>query len=147
MKDSNLSLRKAYVAKLTTPAIVYGGNPVPVWYGEVPSDVEEKNYIVIGQLNNNDVSTHTTNDTNTTIRVTIHTYDNKYNNGDAADAIAGEILQRISPADKSQLDLSADSLQCATTEVSNDFLQDYSVQGARKYIDRVLNFRHYIFHL
>lgn len=147
MKDSNLPLRKSYILKLNTPAINYAGVDVPVWYGEVPDDIQTNNYIVINQVNNNDTSTHNSNDTSTTIRVNIHTFDNKYNNGDAADIIAGEVLKRIAPANKAQIDLSGDGLQSISTEVVNDFTQDYSAQGARKYIDRILTFRHSIFQL
>lgn len=145
MRDINRALRVAYVAKLTTPAIQYNSANVPVWYGEVPASETAKNYIVIGQIDNTDLSTKNSDDTNTIIRVAIHTHDEVMNDGDAVDYIAGEVLKRICQADKTQLDLSADSLQMVSTEVSGDFLQDYQTEGSRKYIDRVLTFRHSIF--
>lgn len=145
MRDSNRALRVAYIAKLSTPPITYNSVEVPVWYGEVPGEETANNYIVIGQIDNNDVSTKYKADTSTTIRVAIHTHNEVTNDGDAADTIAGIVMERIYPADHAQLDLSADNLQVALTELSGDFLQDYEVEGARKYIDRILTFRHHIF--
>ena len=145
MRDINLALRTAYIEALTTPAISYNGNPVPVWYGEIPDGLEEENYIIIGQISNDDASCKYKNGTDTTIMVAIHTYSKRYNNGDAADYIAGEVLKRIIPADKKQIDLSASNLTCITTELDGDFTQDYSQQGVRQYIDRSLTIRHKIF--
>lgn len=145
MRDSNKPLRIAYVSKLSTPAIEYNGEEVPVWYVEAPPTETAKNYIVIGAIDNNDASTKHKADTSTTIRVTIHTHNDVMNDGDAADVIGGEVMERIYPADKTQLDLSADDLQVVSTELNGDFLQDYQAEGARKYIDRILTFRHRIF--
>lgn len=145
MRDSNLPLRRAYIAKLSTPAITYNSSEVPVWYGEVPAEETAKSYIVIGQIDNNDISNKHKADTSTTIRVAIHTHNDVCNDGDACDTIAGIVMGRIYPVDKTQLDLSADNLQMVSTELSGDFLQDYQAEGQRKYLDRILTFRHHIF--
>lgn len=145
MRDSNKPLRIAYVSKLSTPAIEYNGEEVPVWYVEAPPTETAKNYIVIGAIDNTDVSTKNSDDTSTTIRVTIHTHDEVMNDGDAADVIAGEVMNRIRPADHSQLDLSGSNLQIVSTDIAGDNLNDYDAEGAKKYIDRTLTFRHYIF--
>lgn len=145
MRDSNLPLRKAIIAKLSTPAISYNSVEVPVWYGEVPPSETAKNYIVIGAMDNNDVSNKHKNDTSTTWTATIHTHNDVMNDGDAADVIAGIVMERICPANKVNLDLSAENLQIMYTVVSGDRVEDYQAEGARKYIDRTITFRHQIF--
>lgn len=143
MRDSNLQLRKSY--KTALDGITYNAAAVPVYYRKLPSNLNPDNYIIFGQITNNDTSTKYKNDTSTTIQVKIHTKNNVSNNGDAADVIAGEVLERIYPADHTQLDLSADDLQCVSTELAGDVTQDTITIGAEEFVDRILTFRHQIF--
>lgn len=144
MRDTNLPLRKAYLAKLGTPAIVYDAVNVPVYFGELPPNTDPNNYIIVSNIENEDQGGKYKYDTSTTIRVAIHTFQEIAHGPTPADVIAGEVLGRIIPVDRSQLTLD-DGSQIVSTELASDFLQDYEQTGARKYIDRVLTFRHYIF--
>lgn len=140
MKDINYPLRKAYVTALT--GIVYGGNNIKVFYGEAPDNITDKQYIVFAGINSSGSGTKTTPGTATSISVTIYTYDDGYNNGAAADFIAGYVLQRIYPDRQTHLDLTADGITCITTKLQSDQVQDYGVQSGRKYVDRILVFNH-----
>lgn len=142
MRDVNYPLRKAYVSALA--GLQYNSIAVPVFYPEAPPDYVG-NYIVLSNVSNNDGGTKYKSSTSTAITVNIYTYDSVSNSGRAADDIASEVLTRIYPDRQTHLDLSADNLQCVTTELSNDNTQDYGQTGERKYIDRVLTFRHVIF--
>ena len=95
MKDSNYPLRKSYYSALT--GITYDSNTVPVYYLQAPDDIAASNYIVFGGVSNNDLSTKSSADTDSLMRVTIHTFKEKYNDGKEADFIAGSVLERIYP--------------------------------------------------
>ena len=142
MRDVNYPLRKAYYSALT--GITYDGNTVPVYYLQAPDDIPASNYIVFGGVTNNDLSTKNSADTGSLMRVTIHTFKEKYNDGKAADFIAGEVLQRIYPNSQAALVLE-DDLQMFSTELVNDLTQDYGVRNSTVYIDRILIFRHKIY--
>lgn len=144
MKDVNYPLRKAYYTLLS--GITYDSVAVPCYYQKAPNDIAANNYIVFGGINNNDSSTQHKADTDTSINVTIHTYQQVYNSGEAADAIAGTILSLIYPDKQTHFDMSDDTLQNVTTTLTNDFTQFYNILGSREYIDRILTFRHHIFH-
>lgn len=145
MKDVSYPLRKAYVAALA--GITYEDTPVGVYYPEIPDNMDPEVAIVLSSINSNDRSTKGSADTSTSIQVTIRTFNEKYNNGRAADTVGGEVLARIYPNKQFDLDLSADGLQVTNTELQQDFLQDYGVQNDRKYIDRIMVFRHDIYHI
>jgi hypothetical protein len=144
MRSSNIALRTKYT-ELLDSTITYAGVPVPAFFAFKPDDIEVKNYIIFGQINNNDTSTKDTSDTSTTIQVTIFTFDEKGNDGEAVDAIANEVLQIIYPDRHNRLDLSTGNLQVTNTELSNDFTQDYGQQADRLYLDRTITFRHTIY--
>jgi len=143
MKDVNYPLRKAYFAALS--GITYGGVAVPVYYGSLPEDEAPVNYIIFGGLTHNDDSTKNSADTVSLMKTTIHTYNNKYNDGKAADVIGGIVYQRIYPDSHTNLDLSADGLQITGTTFSNDFTNDFVINKAVVYVDRTLIFRHTIY--
>ena len=145
MRDSNYPLRKAYITALT--GLTYNSVAVPVAYQELPNNISPANYIILNSVSSNDVSAKHLSDTSTSIQVTIHTFSDQYNSGKAADDIASLVLQAIYPNRQTHLDLSADNMQCVTTELAGDNTQDYSPQANRKYIDRILTFRHRIFQL
>jgi|SRR5690348_1654830 len=142
MRDVNYSLRKAYYTALT--GITYEASGVPVYYLQAPDDITASSYIVFGGVTNSDLSTKNSADTASLMRVTIHTFKDKYNDGKAADFIAGDVLQRIYPNAQAALILD-DSLQMFSTELVSDLTQDYNVQNASVYIDRILIFRHKIY--
>ncbi len=60
--------------------------------------------------------------------------------------IANQVFQRIYPYTQFNLDLSADDLQMFSTELVSDNTQHISLDNSRAYIDRVIIFRHKIFH-
>lgn len=144
MKDVNYPLRKIYHAAFT--GITYNSVAVRNFYQQAPDDITDQYYIVFGSINNNDVSSQHKADTDTAINVTIHTFESKYNDGRAADAIAQSIFDVIYPNKQTLPDMSADGLQIVSTRLTNDFTQPYTIQGSTQYIDRVLTFSHHIFH-
>lgn len=142
MKDINASLQKSYYTALN--GIVYNDAAVPIYYMTAPDDLVVDNYIIFGGVTNNDISTKGSSDTNTLMRVTIHTKSNKYNSGQAANNIAGQVFDRIYP--NPQFVLSLDGFQMYSTELHSDLTQDYSIKNSVSFIDRILIFRHKIFH-
>lgn len=143
MRDNNYSLQKAYNLALT--GITYDSVAVPAYFRKLPDDQSPNNYIIFDHVNNGDSSTMNTADASASMRVTIHTFDNKYNTGKAVNDIGGQVLQIIYPNSQAILDLSADNLQMYSTELTSDLEQDYN-QASRAYLDRILIFRHKIFH-
>jgi len=143
MRDVNYPLRVAYNSALSV--LKYNDVPIPVFYQKAPDNIEDENYIVFGGITNNDTSSQYKADTSTSMRVTIHTFKEKYNDGAAADAIAGLVLMAIYPDRQTALELT-DNLQCVTTKLSGDFTQNYNINNTREYVDRVLTFQHSIFH-
>lgn len=142
MKDINAALQKAYFTALT--GITYNSVAVPVYYMTAPDDLTADNYIIFGGVTNNDISTKGSSDTNSLMRVTIHTKSNKYNSGKAANDIAGQVFERIYPNPQSVLTL--EGLQMYSTELHSDITQDYSIKNSVSFIDRILIFRHKIYH-
>ncbi len=84
MLSSNLAIRKAYLAVLST--ISYLGNPVTVFWGSLPTTIAPGIYIIYGQIRNNDVSPKTSPATQTSVTVSIYTNSLKYNDGVAVEA-------------------------------------------------------------
>ena len=144
MRDVNYPAQKSYLLALT--GIQYNGGDVPVYYGEIPDSMSPDAYIVYGGITNTDASTMNSADTFTLMRVSIHTFQMKYNTGKAAGDIAGQVLGRIYPNPQFQIDLSLDNLQCVNTELVSDSTLDYSIINARTYLDRIIIFRHRVFH-
>ncbi len=145
MKDVNYPLRKVYYAALNGN-ITYNSTLVRSFYQKAPDNITDSYYIVFAGITNNDVSSKQKSDTETSIRVTIHTHETKYNDGRAADDIARQIFNLVYPDKLNRPDLSADGLQIVNTRLQSDFPINYSVQGAQEYIDRVLTFVHRIYH-
>lgn len=136
MKDVNYPLRKAYVAALT-----------PLGYGvyniEAPDNIEDQVYIVISDLSSQDQKTKSSKDTETSIRITIHTWDSKYNAGKIVDEVAEDVYQAIYPTSGSNISLVADGLQVLSTSFRSDDMS-YGTLGDRKYVDRIITFTHKI---
>lgn len=144
MRDVNYPLQKSLLLALT--GITYNSTNVPVYYGEIPDHIPPDNYIVYGSITNTDASTFNSADTFTLTRITIHTIQQKYNTGKAAGDIAGQVFARIYPNSQFQIDLSPDNLQCVNTQLVQDLTQDYNIFNTRVYLDRILIFRHKVFH-
>lgn len=144
MRDVNYPLQKSYLLALA--GIAYNATNVPVYYGTIPNNIAPDNYIVYGSITNTDGSTKSSAETFTLMRVTIHTIQMTYNTGEAAGAIAQQVFARIYPNSQAIIDLSPDNMQCFGTELVQDLTQDYNLLNARVYLDRILIFRHKIFH-
>lgn len=146
MIDAKLPLRKAYMAKLA--GITYNSVAVPVYYQYIPDlDPMPANYIIFGNITDNDQSTINSQDSLITMQVKIHTWSVKDNDGDAADLIASEVLARIYPINGPNIDLRAEGLDLHSTKKVNDFTEDWTVDNQKVYIDRTLQFSHNIFYL
>lgn len=143
MRDVNYPIRKIYYAALST--ISYNGTPVKSFYQKAPDDIADNFYIVYGAISNNDTSAKHKFATDTSMQVTIHTYAQKYNDGRAADEIAGLVFDAIYPDDGVIPDMSGDNLQLLTTKLTNDTIIPYTLNNSREYLDRVLTFQHSIF--
>ncbi len=144
MRSVNFPLRKKYYSLLT--GITYNDVLVPSFYQKAPNDLVTENYIVFGEISSNDTSSKYKAETETSIRLTIHTYKSIYNSGESADSIANEIFARVYPNGQVNHDLSEDSLQVVNTRLSSDYTQNYNINNEREYIDRHLTFTHIIFH-
>jgi hypothetical protein len=142
MRDVNTALLKAYF--IAFDGITYNSVPVPSYSGIMPDNINPNNYILFGEVSNNDLSTKGSADTNTLMRVTIHTFDEKYNSPIIVNSIANEVFQRVYA--NSQFNLSLDDdLQIYSTELVSDITQHLQVDNSRAYIDRIIIFRHKIF--
>lgn len=135
MIDVNYPLRKAYVSALAP--LGYG-----VYNAEAPDDIDDAVYIVISDLTSGDNKTKNSKQTDTGIRITIHTWQTKYNPGKVVDEVAALVYQAVYPESKSTIE--ADGLQIITTTFDSDTM-DYGTLGERKYISRIIRFRHKIF--
>jgi len=143
MRDVNYPIRKIYYSALS--ALTYNSLPLKVFYQKAPDDIADDNYLVFGGISSDDLSSKQNIDTDTSVRVTIHTFRDKYNDGAATDAIAGMVLTALYPNAQNRPDMSADNLQLVDTKLASDLVQNYNIQGTREYVDRVLTFKHRIF--
>lgn len=143
MRDSNYPLRKAYITRLAS--LSYNSVAVPVFYQYLPDGVSPDLYVIIESVSNNPNGTVSTQDSQTSITISIHSFGEKYANGQAVDNVAGQVLTLINPSPSGVLDLSADNLQMVSSKIVADNTQSFSSEGSRIYIDRILTFEHTIF--
>lgn len=143
MRDVNTPLSKAYFTALT--GITYNSIAVRSFSGEAPDDISDKNYIVFGEVSNNDLSSKSSADTSTSMRVTIHTFDEKYTSSIIANSIANQVLARIYPYTQFNLTLDG-NFQIYSTELASDTTQSITMDANRAFIDRIFIFRHKIYH-
>jgi hypothetical protein len=142
MLSPNLALKKAYFGVLKN--IVYQGENVPVFYGQIPSTVKPGIYISFSGIRNTDASNKTSSTTSTSVNVSIYTNSTKYNDGVAVDAVANEVLNRLYK--NPQFHLHIDSFfQVITTQLTSDNTNDFSQNNQLVYIDRILTLTHTIF--
>lgn len=137
MIDINYSLRIAYFNALT------GITDFPVYYQMLPQNISPKQYIIFRSITSNDASTFNSSDTNTSITVEIHTWNDQLNSGLNVDIGAREVLNRIYANPGFVLPL--DGAQMVSTQLVNDVTQDFTNSQNRTYISRYLTFRHNIF--
>jgi hypothetical protein len=143
MKDVNYPIRKAYNTALA--GVSYNSVAVETFYQFLPDGIHPDLYIVIDSISNNNAGTINSQETRTSVTVTVHSFGEKYSNGQAVDDVAGQVLAAINPSPSGVLDLSDDDLQMAGTTLQADNTQTFSSQGNRIYIDRVLIFEHHIY--
>jgi hypothetical protein len=138
MIDINYELRKAYKAALDQTGF-------PVYYQELPPNISPDAYIIFRSINSSDFSTKNTFDTNTEITVEIHTKASVANSGASLDTIAGLVLGVIYPS--RNINLALGNAQIVTTQLVNDVVMDWKIEGAAKWMSRYLTFSHKIFQL
>lgn len=144
MRDVVYPVQKATLIALS--GITYNSVGVPAYFKELPDDLTAENYIIFDVVINTDASTFQSAETLTLHRITIHTFQAKYNTGKAVAAIANEVFDRIYPNSQARLDLSPDNMRCVWTELDNDIPQDYRLLNSKVYLDRIIIFRHKIYH-
>lgn len=138
MRDINYDLRKTYFSELS--GITYEGNSVSVYYNRIPDNYSTDLVIVFSGIQNSDLSTKNSDDTDTTINVSVITDGIKYNSGAACDYIAGQVLERIV---NKKLDMGNN--QMVTSTLNNDISQDFTIDGSIERVERILTIRHQIF--
>src|ERR1043165_65107 len=109
MRDAQCPLQKAYLNALT--GITYNSLTIPVYYQMIPDNISPDNYIIFGPVTNTDRSNFINPETDSLMRVTIHTFQMKYNTGVAISALTEEVFNRIYPNSQFNVDLSNDDLQ------------------------------------
>lgn len=142
MLSVNLPLRQAYFATLQT--IEYDGNPVQVFWSQLPTSIAPGIYIIFGQIRNVDIGNKSRSLTLTSVTVSIYTNSLKYNDGIAVEIVAGEVLNRIYKNQRFKLDLNSDFFNILGTTLQSDFTQDFTEDKQNVYIDRILIFQHTI---
>lgn len=143
MRDINTAILKAYYNALT--GITYNATPIPVYSGILPDNINPNNYVIFGEVSNNDLSTKSSADTNTLMRVNIHTYSEKYNSPIIANSIAGQVFDRVYQNSQFNLPID-DNFQIYSTELVSDSTNVLTLDAGRAYIDRIIIFRHRILH-
>lgn len=143
MLSPNLAVKLAYFQNLS--GILYLGDPVKVFWGQLPTTIATGLYIIVSSIRNNDVSTKSSSDTQTSVTVSIYTNSPKYNDGVAVEAVANEVLNRIYRNSQFNIQLNNTFFQCIKTELTSDQTNDFSQNNQLVYIDRILVFNHLIF--
>lgn len=137
MKDINSALLQAYYEVI---------NPiVPCYEGEEPDDVKDKIYAVLSDATSNETSTSNSSDNETTIQLSVHSWEYKYNNSKTLNAAVGDILEAIKPDSKSVLDLLNYGLQMLNLSVQIDRTERFGEIGGKVFITRTLIFKQDIF--
>lgn len=138
MKDINTSLLTAYYNAISSLNI-------PIYEGEEPDDVKDKIYVVMSDVINIEASTSNTSDSNTTIQISVHSWEYKYNNSKELNATVDTLLNVIKPDTNSVLDLSAFGLQMMNLNIQTDRTERYGELGGKIFISRLLIFQQDIF--
>lgn len=138
MKDINTPLLKAYYNAIDALDL-------PIYEGEEPDDVKDKIYCVMSDAISIEKSTDNSSDVQTTIQISVHSWEYKYNNSKNLNSAVDLILQAIKPTSTSVLDLSADGLQMMNLSIQTDRTERYGEIGGKIFISRILIFKQDIF--
>jgi hypothetical protein len=138
MRDVNSALLQAYYE-------VIDDLDIPVYEGEEPDDVKHKIYAVISDAISIEQSTDNSSDVQTTIQVSVHSWEYKYNNSKNLNLAVGSILEAIKPTSTSVLDLSSFDLQMMNLMVQTDRTERFGELGGKIFISRILIFKQDIF--
>lgn len=138
MRDVNTVLLKAYYNKINDLDI-------PCYEGEEPDDVKDKIYCVMSDAINIEASTDNSTDTTTTIQLSVHSWEYKYNNSFILNNYVNQILQAIKPTSTSVLDLTNDGLQMMNLQLQTDRTERFGEIGGKIFISRILIFKQNIF--
>jgi hypothetical protein len=138
MRDINSALLQAYYE-------VIDDLDIPVFEGEEPDDVKHKIYAVLSDVINIESSTSNSSDNTSTIQISIHSWEYKYNNSKTLNSAVDDIIQAIKPTSTSVLDLSAFGLQMMNLSIQTDRTERFGELGGKIFISRILIFKQNIF--
>jgi hypothetical protein len=138
MRDVNSALLQAYYQ-------VIDGLNIPVYEGEEPDDIKDKIYCVLSDAISIEQSTDNSTDLLTTIQVSVHSWEYKYNNSKNLNIAVDSILQAIKPTSNSVLDLNLSGLQMMNLQVQTDRTERFGEIGGKIFISRILIFKQNIF--
>ncbi|CAB4162310.1 hypothetical protein UFOVP778_42 [uncultured Caudovirales phage] len=138
MRDVNSALLQAYYQ-------VIDGLDIPVFEGEEPDDVKHKIYAVLSDAISIEQSTDNSSDVKTTLQVSVHSWEYKYNNSKNLNLAVDSILQAIKPTSTSVLDLGLAGLQMMNLSVITDRTERFGEIGGKIFISRILIFKQDIF--
>lgn len=138
MRDINSALLQAYYE-------VIDGLDIPVYEGEEPDDVKDKIYCVLSDAISIEQSTDNSTDIQTTLQVSVHSWEYKYNNSKNLNNAVGSILEAIKPTSNSVLDLSSFDLQMMNLSLQTDRTERFGEIGGKIFISRILIFKQDIF--
>ena len=138
MRDVNSALLQAYYQ-------VIDGLNIPVYEGEEPDDVKDKIYCVLSDAISIEQSTDNSTDIQTTLQVSVHSWEYKYNNSKNLNTTVGSILEAIKPTSTSVLDLSSFDLQMMNLSLQTDRTERFGEIGGKIFISRILIFKQDIF--
>lgn len=138
MRDINSALLQAYYE-------VIDGLDIPVYEGEEPDDVKHKIYCVLSDVINIESSTDNSSDTTSTIQISVHSWEYKYNNSKNLNTAVDSILQAIKPTSNAVLDLSDYNLQMMNLLIQTDRTERFGEIGGKIFISRILVFKQNIF--
>ena len=138
MTDVSTAIRKAYVTALA-------GIGYPVFSRMVPDGINPDLYVIIESVNSNDSGTISTQEVSVSVSLTIHSFGEKYSNGQAVNDVCSLVMTAINPSPSGVLDLSGDNLQMTSTVLENCTEQSFTSNGNRIYIDKILQYKHTIY--
>jgi len=138
MRDINSALLQAYYE-------VIDDLDIPVFEGEEPDDVKHKIYAVLSDVINIESSTSNSSDNTSTIQISVHSWEYKYNNSKTLNSAVDDIIQAIKPTSTSVLDLSAFGLQMMNLSIQTDRTERFGELGGKIFISRILILKQNIF--
>jgi hypothetical protein len=138
MRDVNSALLQAYYQ-------VIDGLGIYVYEGEEPDDIKHNIYAVLSDAISIEQSTDNSTDVKTTLQVSVHSWEYKYNNSKNLNLAVDSILQAIKPTSTSVLDLNLSGLQMMNLSVITDRTERFGEIGGKIFISRILVFKQDIF--